>query len=673
MKSLVAFAIATAALSGLQGQTLDSSGNSMLKGAYRFRQVAVVNIDQNGNPTETAAAYGVITFDGNGKYTVTNATSVDNMVSNGSPQNLTANGTYVIGGNGIGYIANPLAPTDNTNLIYGATAQGPFIGSATEGSINDLFIAIPAGTPPTNGSFNAAYWAGSLDFTGGTSTAIKNALFKLSPNGQGGFGTITFNGQASNQSASSITQTTTGATYAFQSDGSGNLTLPLPSGVSAANALVTGNRTIFLSADGNFMIGYTPTGYDIWFGALAVNGNGSTSMYKGLYFLGGLEDAPQGNGVDSFYGASSSDGQGNQVFHERVNSPFFYPYDYGTDNSTTINADGSTMVDFNGYTYGFGVSGKAFVGVGTSGFFSLITGIQAPTFSGSGVYLNPTGVVNAASYAPITASLAPGELITLYGTNLAGTTTVTAGGQPFPTVLGNVQVLINNTQAPIYYISPTQLSVIVPYGISSASIATIQVNNNGTLSNTVTMFISDSAPGAFTQTQNGIGFAAAVRQNGTLITPSNPAQRGEYISVYLTGLGTVTPTIQDGAIGPTSTLSNSDLWKAGNLSIFFNDYTNGQFGVQGTIQYAGLAPGLAGLYQINVQIPNTVGPATNPGVYMEFSTDAADVNQVQIAVGASSTANVEKPQIRGQVTRHRPHSALRNPQSPKANSRVGVQ
>ena len=66
----------------------------------------------------------------------------------------------------------------------------------------------------------------------------------------------------------------------------------------------------------------------------------------------------------------------------------------------------------------------------------------------SGLVITPSivtcepGVINAASYAPFTTGLAPGELVSIYGANLAGSTVVTQGGNPFPTTLGGVQVLM---------------------------------------------------------------------------------------------------------------------------------------------------------------------------------------------------------------------------------------
>ncbi len=629
--------IATLALSALSAQ--DSSGNNLLKGPYRFRHLAITSFDQNGGVMEAKAATGTITFDGAGKYTVT-GTVIDNTISSGQPQNLSVSGTYGIGAQGLGSLDNPLFPTDSSNAIFGAVAQGIFVGSSTEGTINDIFIAIPPGTA-TNASFNQTYWAGSLDFNGPSSSAIKNSLFAMTPNGQGGFGAITFQGQAANQSATGLLmQTVSGATYSIASDGSISLNVPLASGVSTTNALFTGAKTMFQSADGNFLLGWTAGGYDIFFGVKALTSTGSNSIYQGEYYFGALEATPgSGNScgeTDSYYGSLVSDGSGNQIVHDRLVSAVCNAIDFEIDDQTQISSNGTTN-DLNGYQYAFGVGGQAFVAIGTSGLFSLIAGVHSNNFSGPGVFLNPLGVANAASYAPITMSLAPGELVVLTGTG------------PFPTTLGNVQVLVNGTPAPIYYVSPQQIAAILPYSVATATNgrANIQVSNNGTLSNTVSLFVSDTAPGIFSQTQNGLGFAAAVHAaTGALVTTSNPARAGEFLAVFLTGLGAVTPKVADGAPGPTSPLSTADVSTNNNLTVYFDDYTNSKF-PQATVQFAGLAPGLAGLYQLNVQVPTGIGPGN---VYIEVVTNTADVLQITVPVaagsGASAAAAVKKPRVR---------------------------
>ena len=322
-------------------------------------------------------------------------------------------------------------------------------------------------------------------------------------------------------------------------------------------------------------------------------------------------------------------------------------FDYGADDQTVLNANGTVgntangFTDYYGYEYIIGDGGQAFVATGTNGNFSLQVGLHAPSFSGPSVYLNPIGVVNAASQQPVTASIAPGELLALSGSGLASATVITQGGQPFPTKLNGVSVTIDNIACPIYYVTTGQLAVAVPYGVASnqSGLANIQVTNNGVLSNVVQVYLTDAAPGSFSAKANGIGSAAATHAaTGQIITPANPVLPGEYISLYLTGLGTVTPTVADGALGPsTLPLSYADVYNAGNLTVNFNDYTNGSPGNAGNVIYAGLAPTLAGLYQINVQVP-TSGLVTGDNVYVEFVTDAADVDQIQIPYGLGAPA-----------------------------------
>ena len=219
-RSLLPVAVlAVVGIAGAAGQTQDNSGNGLLNGTFHFRHLAVQNLDGDFNPSQTTASFGTIVFDGNGNYTIT-GTSVDNTVSAGSPQALSVTGSYAIGSNGTGYVANPLYPTDINKFVYGAVSQGVFAGSSTESSqenaiLCDIFVAIAGGNTPTNASFTTPYQTGLIDFTNGVATAVNNALFELTPNGKGGLGTIFLNGQASNAFTSTVTQSINGASYNF--------------------------------------------------------------------------------------------------------------------------------------------------------------------------------------------------------------------------------------------------------------------------------------------------------------------------------------------------------------------------------------------------------------------------------------------------------------------------
>jgi hypothetical protein len=128
----------------------------------------------------------------------------------------------------------------------------------------------------------------------------------------------------------------------------------------------------------------------------------------------------------------------------------------------------------------------------------------------------------------------------------------------------------------------TQVSIVAPYRLELHDAGNIQVTNNGVASNLVEAATYLSQPGMFQQSQNGIGIAAAVHAaTGELVDAENPAQPGEYISIYMTGLGLVTPAIDDGAVGPSNALSTVDLWTNGSMSMLFKRLWSGRtFGIR---------------------------------------------------------------------------------------------
>ena len=285
--------------------------------------------------------------------------------------------------------------------------------------------------------------------------------------------------------------------------------------------------------------------------------------------------------------------------HQRLLN-FFNPsaYDYTYSDTYTIPSNGVYTSPATNYVVGSGIR----IGSGIGPFLGISVALQAPTMSSSlsttGVFLDPQGVVNAGSFAPFTAGVAPGELLTLFGANLAAGLQV-ASTIPFPTTLGKVQVMINNVPAPIYYVSPTQLAVVVPYGVTG-TIAKLQVLNDNVPSNAVTEWIGNTAPGVLTQLQNGLGYGDVVHLDGTLVNDKSPAKIGETVSVYLTGLGAVNPAIADGDAGPVNPLANAT-----------NPITAFIGGTEAKVGYSGLAPQLAGLYQINLTVPDGVTAGDN--------------------------------------------------------------
>ncbi len=212
-------------------------------------------------------------------------------------------------------------------------------------------------------------------------------------------------------------------------------------------------------------------------------------------------DESNGN-LDSYFGSLQAFSQ-NIIGHQRMNSQLFYggSSDFTYYDSYALNGDGSSTDSLYNQYYVSSSDGTIRIGYGIGPLLSLNVAFQAPAFNGSGVYLSPVGVVNAASSAPFTAFLSPGEFLTLYGSGLAPTTN--SATIPFPTSLSKVQVLINQIPAPIYYVSPTQISVIVPFITTPGTVAQIQVVNNGANSNVVTQFTGETSVGLFTNNPVG--------------------------------------------------------------------------------------------------------------------------------------------------------------------------
>jgi len=267
-------------------------------------------------------------------------------------------------------------------------------------------------------------------------------------------------------------------------------------------------------------------------------------------------------------------------------------------------------------------------------------GLSDPVIVSTGPTIYPNGVLNAASPVTVTndasansfaVGLAPGTFTAVYGAGFATATTVATA--PYPNTLGGVKVLVNGTPAPIYFVSASQIDFVMPWEASGTQ-ANIEVTTSTGASNTVTAAIQ-TAPQIFTTNQQGSGQAAVlIAGTGTIVAPtgafpgSRPAAKGEYISIYATGLGAVTTQPSDGA--PATGLSPSLATPAVNIgcqgasSITF---------CQAPVLFSGLAPGFVGLYQVNVQVPPTALSGSQVPLQLTFgSAVGRPSNIVTIAV-----------------------------------------
>ena len=598
-------------------QTFDNSATNSLNGNYFIREVALLVSNQSPNTgaiTRALSLSGTIAFDGNGNYSF-NGQVLDSQGSS-QPTAYNVTGGYSVAPNGLAQIQSLVTDQD---FIFGTVTQSVFIGSSTEGQVNDFVVAIPAGSGTSNASLQGMYRVGALEFPQANAAMTRDSYFVLNADGQGRISPITVNGSAANLGSTNQTQTISGATYSVNKDGSFTANFPAAAGGGTANQLFTGSKTLYVSADGNIILGGAPNGFDIFVGIRPTTSSANNGTFQGTYFVAGLENSTASqssaqSNIISFYGSTNAFGNGEAVNHLRLNSVLNGIYDYTYDFIYNISADGTSTE--NAFHFDFGLNGRAVIIVGRGPEFQLTIGLHAQDYSGSGVFLNPIGIVNAASLAPITNPVAPSELVTLFGTGMSSVT-LQAQRLPFQTTLGGVQVMVNNRPAPVYFVSPNQISAIVP-SATTENYATFQVINNGVSSNSVTLYTSPTAPGVFTLNQSGYGPGAILHSDFSLVNSQRPARAGETVLVFLTGLGATNPAVADGAPGPTNPLSMVTTMVTVDID-----------GTGAPVSFSGLAPGLAGLYQLNVQIPQGLSSGNH---FVDISTSDAYHSQATIAI-----------------------------------------
>ena len=214
-------------------------------------------------------------------------------------------------------------------------------------------------------------------------------------------------------------------------------------------------------------------------------------------------------------------------------------------------------------------------------------------------------------------------------TNLSGFESAADNPPPLPvTLAGTTLTLLENT-LPLLYVSPGQINFQLPFVNINAPMQTTLTVTQGLLSTTIPLTLTPFAPSLFTTNSQGTGQAAALINNtATLVAPvgmfpdSRPAMKGEFVELYSTGLGNVTAASDQPILGgpsPTSPLAQTLVKPTATIG-----------NVNATVTFSGLAPGFAGLYQVNVQIPDT-SPSGN-AVPVVLTIGGVNSNTATIAV-----------------------------------------
>jgi uncharacterized protein (TIGR03437 family) len=205
-----------------------------------------------------------------------------------------------------------------------------------------------------------------------------------------------------------------------------------------------------------------------------------------------------------------------------------------------------------------------------------------------------SGIVNAATQLP--GGFAPNSIATLYGSDLSFTTHALTPAEldrfDLPLSLEGVTVYVNGQPANLFYVSPGQINFLIPYEITTST-ATVSVLRNSTAGPKVTIPLAVTSPAFFQWNGN---LAVAEHVDGSLVSPDAPAHPGDVIVLFAAGLGRTSSDMSSGYIPRAA----SSILYLSQLRVLLN----GTACPASRILYAGVTPGFAGLYQINLRLPD---------------------------------------------------------------------
>ena len=255
--------------------------------------------------------------------------------------------------------------------------------------------------------------------------------------------------------------------------------------------------------------------------------------------------------------------------------------------------------------------------------------VPASFIVGPAPAISTGGLANSATTSITTAS--PGAIVSLYGSNLTGMTVNTGdypAVYPLPATLGGLSVNLGGSPTPLYYVSPGFINFQVPYS-AATRVQTVTVTQGAMVSAAALLQIAAVSPGLYSTNAQGTGQgsiriatdpAAPVAAPVGMFPDSRPARRGEYISIYCTGLGAVSPAGVTGYAASLTDLQQTlvrPIVSLGNVPA-------------PTVQFSGLAPGFAGLYVVNVMVPD--GAPSGDAVPITFSIGGVLANTVTVAI-----------------------------------------
>lgn len=284
---------------------------------------------------------------------------------------------------------------------------------------------------------------------------------------------------------------------------------------------------------------------------------------------------------------------------------------------TEMNASGSLV--YSSFAGDFPPVGLAIDGFDNA-YLAVLGGVKKLDLSSSPTMgVSPGCIGSAASFRPVL-WVSPGDILSVFGSGLGPESgqglRLNAEGR-VSTTLDETQVLFDGVPAPLLYVQDKQINLVAPFEIGGKSSVQIEIVRKGERSTPMVITASElPVPEIFTLDASGSGHAAALNEDATLNSASNPAKPGSIISVWATGLGQTIPPLADGEIVelPLPKPHNQIAARACDMPT--------------EVLYAGPAPSLvAGAMQVNLRVPFQPPPEGSCVLRLVVGAPGADLTQ----------------------------------------------
>lgn len=237
------------------------------------------------------------------------------------------------------------------------------------------------------------------------------------------------------------------------------------------------------------------------------------------------------------------------------------------------------------------------------------------------------GAVNGASFRPQDfpgGQMAPGSIVSIFGEHMGPAAPILASDFPLPTQLGPLQTRIrlnDSEDCPLFMVSAGQINFQLPNDVAGDQVRLRVITSEGQ-SNEITLPVGAMGMGLFTRNANGRGMLAAsnISSNGQfqIHGPEATVRPGQVLAIWGTGLGETNPPVAAGQPSPSQAPA------VNQPQVFIG-------GQQAEVQYAGRAPGYAGLDQIQVVVPPDTPEGCSVPVRMQLGTHASNIGTIAVS------------------------------------------